>query len=87
VTGLIEKIDLEIQVPPSFPKEYYSALIRSAEPMQSKKDVRAAASVRGGDEGSGNSLDSTLPSPRFDCASTPFSANERGVKSRDALSD
>lgn len=38
-TGLIEKIDLEIQVPPSFPKQYYSALIRSAELCKVKKTL------------------------------------------------
>ena len=39
VTGLLEKIDLEIQVPPSFPKEYYTALIRSAELCKVKKTL------------------------------------------------
>ena len=29
-TNRIEKIDLEIQVPPEFPERYYSALVRSA---------------------------------------------------------
>ncbi len=38
-TGLTEKIELEIQVPPSFPKEYYSALIRSAELCKVKKTL------------------------------------------------
>ena|SRR3990172_11823200 len=38
-TGMVEKIDLEIQVPPSFPKEYYSALIRSAELCKVKKTL------------------------------------------------
>ncbi len=38
-TGLVDKIDLEIQVPPSFPKEYYSALIRSAELCKVKKTL------------------------------------------------
>src|SRR5690242_10214081 len=27
-TGILDKIDLEILVPPSFPKQYYGALIR-----------------------------------------------------------
>lgn len=38
-TGMVEKVDLEIQVPPSFPKEYYSALVRSAELCKVKKTV------------------------------------------------
>ena len=39
MTGLIEKIDLEIQVPPSFPQQYHSALIRSAELCKVKKTL------------------------------------------------
>lgn len=38
-TGMIEKIDLEIQVPPSFPAQYYDALIRSAELCKVKKTL------------------------------------------------
>ena len=38
-TGMVEKVDLEIQVPPSFPREYYSALVRSAELCKVKKTV------------------------------------------------
>ena len=38
-TGMIEKIDLEIQVPPSFPKQYHSALINSAELCKVKKTL------------------------------------------------
>jgi len=38
-TGMIDKIDLEIQVPPTFPKQYYSALIRSAELCKLKKTL------------------------------------------------
>ena len=38
-TGMIEKIDLEIQVPPSFPKQYHSALIHSAELCKVKKTL------------------------------------------------
>lgn len=38
-TGLMGKIDLDIQVPPSFPKQYYSALIRSAELCKVKKSL------------------------------------------------
>jgi ribosomal protein S12 methylthiotransferase accessory factor len=36
-TGLVGKIDLEIQVPPSFPEKYLPALIRSAEMCAVKK--------------------------------------------------
>ena len=39
VTGLVEKIELEIQIPPSFPKQYVSALIRSAELCKVKKTL------------------------------------------------
>jgi ribosomal protein S12 methylthiotransferase accessory factor len=39
ITGLVEKIDLEIQIPPSFPQEYHSALIRSAELCKVKKTL------------------------------------------------
>lgn len=28
--GMVEKIDLEIQVPPDFPSKYYEALVKSA---------------------------------------------------------
>jgi ribosomal protein S12 methylthiotransferase accessory factor len=38
-TGMVEKVDLEIQVPPSFPREYYSALVRSAELCKVKKTL------------------------------------------------
>ncbi len=38
-TGMAEKIELEIQVPPSFPKEYYGALVRSAELCKVKKTL------------------------------------------------
>jgi ribosomal protein S12 methylthiotransferase accessory factor len=36
---MVEKVDLEIQVPPSFPREYYSALVRSAELCKVKKTL------------------------------------------------
>ena len=39
LTGLMDKIDLEIQVPPTFPKQYHSALIRSAELCKVKKSL------------------------------------------------
>ncbi len=38
-TGMIEKIDLEIQVPPSFPEKYRDSLIRSAELCAVKKHL------------------------------------------------
>ena len=37
--GMIDKIDLEIQVPPSFPSQYYDALVRSAELCKVKKTL------------------------------------------------
>lgn len=37
--GMVEKIDLEIQVPPSFPEKYYDSLIRSAELCAVKKHL------------------------------------------------
>jgi len=36
-TGLVQKIDLEIQVPPTFPEKYRPSLIRSAELCAVKK--------------------------------------------------
>jgi ribosomal protein S12 methylthiotransferase accessory factor len=39
LTGMIGKIDLEIQVPPGFPEKYYDALIRSAEQCAVKKHL------------------------------------------------
>lgn len=38
-TGMMEKISMEIQVPPTFPKQYYEALIRSAELCKVKKTI------------------------------------------------
>lgn len=38
-TGLIERIDLEIQVPPTFPQAYHAALIRAAELCKVKKTL------------------------------------------------
>ena len=37
--GMVEKIDLEIQVPPSFPEKYRNALIHSAELCAVKKHL------------------------------------------------
>ena len=39
LTGLVETIDLEIQVPPSFPEKYYQALVRSAEQCKVKQTL------------------------------------------------
>ena len=39
VTGMMDKIDLEIQVPPTFPSQYYEALVRSAELCKVKKTL------------------------------------------------
>lgn len=37
MTGMVDTVDLEIQVPPSFPEKYYDALIRSADQCKVKK--------------------------------------------------
>jgi ribosomal protein S12 methylthiotransferase accessory factor len=39
MNGMVEKIDLEIQVPPTFPAQYYDALVRSAELCKVKKTL------------------------------------------------
>ena len=39
VTGMVESIALEIQVPESFPAKYYDALIRSADQCAVKKHL------------------------------------------------
>jgi ribosomal protein S12 methylthiotransferase accessory factor len=36
-SGMVGKVELEIQVPPSFPEQYHSALVRSAELCAVKK--------------------------------------------------
>ncbi len=38
-TGMVEKIDMEIQVPPEFPEKYYDALVRSADQCAVKKHL------------------------------------------------
>lgn len=38
-TGMVEKIDLEISVPSSFPAKYYDALAKSAELCKVKKHL------------------------------------------------
>jgi ribosomal protein S12 methylthiotransferase accessory factor len=37
--GMMDKIDLEIQVPSTFPAQYYEALVRSAELCKVKKTI------------------------------------------------
>jgi putative redox protein len=39
VSGMVEKVDLEIQVPPGFPLKYYDSLVRSAELCAVKKHL------------------------------------------------
>jgi len=39
MTGMVENIELEIQVPPEFPQKYYDALVRSAEQCAVKKHL------------------------------------------------
>ena len=38
-SGMVKKIDLEIQIPPSFPEKYRDSLIRSAELCAVKKHL------------------------------------------------
>jgi ribosomal protein S12 methylthiotransferase accessory factor len=38
-SGMVEKIDLEIQVPPGFPAKYHDALIKSAQLCAVKKHL------------------------------------------------
>ena len=37
--GMMDNIELEIQVPPTFPSQYYDALVRSAELCKVKKTL------------------------------------------------
>jgi putative redox protein len=39
MSGMVENIELEIQVPPSFPAKYYDSLVRSAELCAVKKHL------------------------------------------------
>lgn len=39
LTGMVDTVDLEIQVPPTFPEKYYSSLVRSAELCKVKKHL------------------------------------------------
>jgi putative redox protein len=38
-TGMVEEIDIEIQIPPTFPEKYHDSLIRSAELCKVKKHL------------------------------------------------
>jgi putative redox protein len=38
-SGMVETIDLEIQVPPTFPEKYYESLVRSAQLCAVKKHL------------------------------------------------
>jgi ribosomal protein S12 methylthiotransferase accessory factor len=38
-TGMVENVELEIQVPPEFPAKYYESLVRSAELCAVKKHL------------------------------------------------
>ncbi len=38
-TGMVEQIDIEIQIPPTFPEKYRESLIRSAELCKVKKHL------------------------------------------------
>lgn len=39
MTGMVEKVDIEIQIPPTFPERYRDALVRSAELCAVKKHM------------------------------------------------
>lgn len=39
LTGLLANVELEIQVPPSFPEKYYPALVRSADQCLVKRSM------------------------------------------------
>ena len=39
MTGMVSEVELEIQVPPTFPEKYYDALVRSAEQCAVKKHL------------------------------------------------
>ncbi len=45
-TGMVENIDLEIQVPESFPEKYYESLIRSANLCAVKKHLEHPPSFK-----------------------------------------
>lgn len=39
MSGMVDQIDLEIQVPPNFPEKYYEALVRAADQCAVKKHL------------------------------------------------
>ncbi|MEA4907727.1 MAG: osmotically inducible protein OsmC [Chloroflexi bacterium] len=39
LSGMVEKVEMEIQVPPTFPERYYEAMVRSAELCAVKKHL------------------------------------------------
>jgi len=39
ISGLVSHVELDIQVPPSFPEKYYSSLVKSAELCAVKKHL------------------------------------------------
>jgi putative redox protein len=41
VTGMVDKVELDIHVPPGFPEKYHSALVRSAEQCAVKKLIES----------------------------------------------
>ena len=55
-TGMIGKIDLEIQTPPDFPEKYLPSLIRSAELCRGEEAPRISTEIRDHYPGSGNRL-------------------------------
>ncbi len=40
-TGMVNEVELDIQVPPEFPTKYYDALIRSADQCKVKKHIES----------------------------------------------
>lgn len=44
-TGLVERIDLSIELPPEFPERYRSAVIRSAEQCSVKKHLEKPPAI------------------------------------------
>ena len=45
-TGVLEQVDLDIQVPPGFPEKYYDALVRVADQCAVKKAIQATPRFR-----------------------------------------
>jgi len=40
-TGMVDKVELDIHVPPGFPEKYHAALVRSAEQCAVKKLIES----------------------------------------------